>query len=165
MRTLRTAHARYSAAALRGLALGALHHDCTLTLTRLVEAPVRAPDDWSITTKIRCGCALCKRLVRFLVARDQRQLDWPLAKDDRRHVHQIVDRHELAVSHETRRVGRPYTLVLAKTRALFARETAERKTCVTDLAWLKRTAGSFAAGSSSFFAAASHERKPRMEAS
>ena len=123
--------------------LGALHRDCTRTLTQLVEALVRAPDDWSITTTVRCACELCKKLVRFLVARGEQQLDWPLAKEDRRHLHQIVDRHELTVSHQTRRVGRPYTLVLAKTRALFARETAERKTWAIDLAWLKRTARSF----------------------
>lgn len=101
-------------------------------------------DDWSIATPIRCACALCKQLVRFLVARDQRQLDWPLAKDRRAHVHQIVDRHELPVSHQTRRIGSPYTLVLSKTKALFDRETTERKTWASDLAWLKRTARSFA---------------------
>jgi hypothetical protein len=142
MRVLRVAHARGSAAA--ALGLGTLHDDCARTLTSFVEAPVRAKDDWSIATPIRCGCALCKQLARFLVARNQRQLDWPLAKERRAHVHQIVERHELPVTHQTRRTGSPYTLVLCKTPALFARDAAERKVAAGDLAWLNKTARSFA---------------------
>jgi hypothetical protein len=47
---------------------------------------------------------------------------WPLAKDQRAHIHHVVDSHDLPVSHMTRCVGRPFTLVLAKTEALFQRE-------------------------------------------
>jgi hypothetical protein len=144
VQVLRTAHARSSSAELPALGLGALYDDCTRTMTRLVDAPVRTADDWSITTPLRCACALCKQLARFLVARGQRQLEWQLAKERRAHVHQIVERHELAVSHQTRRSGSPYTLVLAKTRELFAREATERKAWASDLAWLNKTAPSFA---------------------
>lgn len=45
-----------------------------------------------------------------------------LVKDGRADIHQQVDRHGLPVSHTTRRTGRPFTLVLTKTRALFQRE-------------------------------------------
>jgi hypothetical protein len=46
----------------------------------------------------------------------------------------------------SRRVGdRPYVLVLTKTNALFMREANERKTWASDLAWLTKTARSFAA--------------------
>ena len=37
-------------------------------------------------------------------------------------MHSRIDAAELPVTHVTRRQGRPYTLVLAKTDALFARE-------------------------------------------
>jgi hypothetical protein len=37
---------------------------------------------------------------------------------------------------ETRRQGRPYTLVLTKTDALFERERQQRKHDTADLAWL-----------------------------
>jgi hypothetical protein len=40
------------------------------------------------------------------------------------------------VSHATRRQGRPYTLVLAKTDALFAEEQAARARDQSDLDWL-----------------------------
>jgi hypothetical protein len=144
MHVLHTAHTQRSSAELPGLGLGALHDDCARTLTGLVGAPVRAADDWSIATPIQCGCALCTQLVRFLRAGDQRQLEWPLAEERRAHVHQTVQRHELPVTHQTRRTGSPYTLVLAKTPALFTREATERKTRSSDLAWLKKTARSFA---------------------
>ncbi|MCO5121364.1 MAG: hypothetical protein M9951_17270 [Burkholderiaceae bacterium] len=55
-------------------------------------------------------------------------------------MHQLIDRHELPVRHETRRMGRPYTLILEKTAALFERAAAERGEWVSELDWLSRTA-------------------------
>ena len=48
------------------------------------------------------------------------------------------DGAELPVHHQTRRSGRPYTLVLTKTDALFEREREERQRDQSDLAWLGR---------------------------
>ena len=63
-----------------------------------------------------------------LIASNQMQLEWPLAKEQRAHIHRIPDDHDLPVSHTTRRrLGRPYTLVLGKTYALFERAAAERR--------------------------------------
>jgi hypothetical protein len=42
------------------------------------------------------------------------------------------------VQHQTRRTGRPYTLVLRKTDALFEREQEARRRDRADLAWLGR---------------------------
>jgi hypothetical protein len=140
---LRAAQGPRGPAELAGLGLAAVHDDCTRTLTRRIEAPVRAADDWSIATPIRCGCALCKQLVRFLRARAERELAWPLASEQRAHVHGIVAAHELPLTHQTRRTGRPYSLILVKTRALFAGEASERAASSRDLAWLSKTARSF----------------------
>jgi hypothetical protein len=49
----------------------------------------------------------------------------------------------MSVSHTTRRAGRPYTLVLTKTDALFERETKERAVWERDLLWLIKTASGF----------------------
>ncbi len=125
------------------LGLGPLHADCARTLSALASTPIRAPGDWSIATRIRCTCELCVRLARFLRA-PERQLDWPLAKERREHVHQTITHHELPITHVTRRVGSPYVLVLTKTQTLFTREATERKAWANDLAWLKQSAGSFA---------------------
>ncbi|TMQ12469.1 MAG: 2OG-Fe(II) oxygenase [Deltaproteobacteria bacterium] len=141
---LRTTHAGGSSGKLHALGLDILHADCTRTLIRLLATPVRTANDWSIAMPLHCRCALCKKLASFLVAGDQRQLDWPLANDKRAHVHQTIDGHELPVTHQTRRTGRPYTLVLCKTKTLFAREATERKEWASDLAWLNNTARAFA---------------------
>ena len=83
-----------------------------------------------------CGCDLCDTLGTFLGSRSRRVFEWPLAADRRRHVHTQIDSAGLPVRHQTRRQGRPYTLVLTKTDELFTREKDARHTAVTDLAWL-----------------------------
>jgi len=81
--------------------------------------------------------------VRFLRAPDQVRLDWPLAKHHRAHIHEAVDLNDLPVSHVTRRTGRPFTLVLEKTDAVFTRDAAERRSWESDLKWLRMTAEAF----------------------
>jgi hypothetical protein len=88
--------------------------------------PAREPDDWSIDVDLACRCALCRELSVFLRSAQQNTLDWPLAKAKRQHVHQRIDRLELPLTHATLRRGRPYTLRLRKTEALFEEATARR---------------------------------------
>ena len=82
-------------------------------------------------------------LAGFLRDAARRQFDWPLAKDQRGHIHVIIDSYDLPISHVTRRVGRPFTLVLTKTEALFQREAAERARWDRDLQWLTTVASAF----------------------
>ncbi|HWM92981.1 MAG TPA: 2OG-Fe(II) oxygenase [Thermoanaerobaculia bacterium] len=118
------------------LGLDAIGRFCAVEIAaRLATAP-RQPDDWSIGLPSGCDCALCHRLGTFLSDPAQRQLEWPLAKAGRQHVHQRIDQHELPVRHQTRRSGSPYTLVLEKTKTLFAREVAARHAWQVDLNWL-----------------------------
>ena len=72
----------------------------------------------------------------FAEDKSRRTFEWPLAQQGRRHVHSRIDAAELPVTHQTRRQGRPYTLVLNKTEALFAREQEVRIRDETDLKWL-----------------------------
>lgn len=46
---------------------------------------------------------------------------------------------ELPVRHQTRRQGRPYTLVLTKTEAIFEQGMEKRRQDEADLAWLRQT--------------------------
>ena len=48
-----------------------------------------------------------------------------------------IDSAGLPVRHQTRRQGRPYTLVLTKTDELFTRASDARRRAVRDLAWLR----------------------------
>jgi len=109
--------------------------DCTQRLGTIIARPPRDEDDWSIGWT-GCGCDLCGTLGTFLGSRSRRTFEWPLATDGRRHVHTRIDSAGLPVRHQTRRKGRPYTLVLTKTEELFAREKDARQQAVSDLAWL-----------------------------
>ncbi|MFF3729960.1 2OG-Fe(II) oxygenase [Streptomyces sp. NPDC002476] len=118
----------------------ALADHCEALLTTAVTRPVRAADDWSLPPAGACrsGCDLCPDLDAFLVSRSRRVMEWPLAEAGRRHIHSRIDLAGLPVSHTTRRQGRPYTLVLTKTNAVFTREQATRVRAETDLAWLRK---------------------------
>jgi hypothetical protein len=113
---------------------GDLAADCAARLRARLARPQRASGDWSI--ELPAGdrtCELCDTLRGFLEDPDQRAFEWPLAKQGRQHVHSRMDTAELPVSHVTRRQGRPYTLVLKKTDALFAREQETRDRDQADL--------------------------------
>ena len=120
------------------LALLPLHELCTESLSAWLSAPPRKPGDWSILTELDCRCERCRTLHGFLIAPGRRIFEWPLAKEHRAHVHQIIERHELPVAHQTRRTGRPYTLVLTKLEKLFERDAARRKRWLEDVEWLRR---------------------------
>jgi len=116
---------------------GDLAADCTARLRARLARPLRAPGDWSIELPAgACRCDLCDVLRVFLEDKSRRTFEWPLAKQRRQHVHARIDATELPVTHVTRRRGSPYTLVLAKTEALFARERAVRIGDEADLDWL-----------------------------
>lgn len=102
-----------------------------------LSRPGRADDDWSIAVPPGCSCELCARLGSFLAARSERVLEWPLRQDRRSHIHAQIERAELPVRHQTRRVGSPFTLVLTKTADLHERERAAREATEHDLGHLR----------------------------
>ena len=142
-RLLHAAHEAHAGEALASLGLTGLHKHCAQVLRRRLDEPPRAQDDWSIPTRLACSCALCQQLKQFLGDGARQDMEWPLAQQNRAHVHREIDAHDLPMTHTTRRVGRPYLLVLKKTAALFKREAVERRTWATQLRWLEKTAGAF----------------------
>ncbi len=116
-------------------AVVAIAQDCRDRLTRLVDGPVRAEDDRSIEWT-GCGCGECLRLETFLGSRSERTHEWPLAKPGRQHVHRQIDDAGLPVRHTTRRQGRPFTLILEKTEALFQQDQDARRRARSDLDWV-----------------------------
>ena len=118
------------------LALGPLRDLCAESLTARLSAPPREAGDWSIPTELACRCERCRTLHAFLLSRERRVFEWPLAKEHRAHVHQTIEHYELPLDHQTRRTGRPYSLVLAKRDALFKHEAARRKGWEDSLAWV-----------------------------
>ena len=134
-------------AARREAGLDVVARDCGERLGAIIARPLRDEDDWSIEWT-GCGCDLCDALGTFLGSRTRRIFEWPLAKDGRRHVHTQIDSAELPVRHQTRRQGRPYTLVLTKTGELFTRQKDARNKAVTDLTWLRSAWGDGSPGTS-----------------
>ncbi|MEO6096471.1 MAG: hypothetical protein ABIW76_12510 [Fibrobacteria bacterium] len=110
---------------------------CRTNLEALLNTPPRDKVDWTITPSLGCSCKLCVRLGRFLRSTGEKRLEWPLAKPDRQHLHQQIDRMDLPVLHATRRTGSPFTLILEKTEAVFTREAMARSIWKKKLAWLK----------------------------
>jgi len=136
--TLRAAASSWAAPAsgtADGAGLDALAADCAARLRARLALSPRTDGDWSIELPAGCTCELCSSLQKFLAGPD-RVFEWPLAEQRRRHVHERIDRAELPVTHVTRRQGRPYTLVLTKTDALFTDERDARATATADLKWL-----------------------------
>jgi hypothetical protein len=122
---------------------GDLAADCAARLRARLARPQRAPGDWSIELPAGgCTCELCGSLRAFLEDQSRRTFEWPLAQQGRQHVHSRIDAAELPVTHVTRRQGRPYTLVLNKTEALFDRERGARIRDETDLEWLAASSSS-----------------------
>jgi predicted 2-oxoglutarate/Fe(II)-dependent dioxygenase YbiX len=134
MAVLRTASSDPGAAGTAGLDALALH--CSDKLRSALAAPPRAEGDWSIELPAGCSCELCTTLARFLADPARRSLEWPLAQARRQHVHARIESHQLPVRHQTRRSGRPYTLVLTKMPALFEQEAQLRQRHHEDLAVL-----------------------------
>jgi hypothetical protein len=83
------------------------------------EVPPQSPPDWRLPAKLSCTCADCQDLQGF--ARDpvERVHRFRVKKERRRHLHQVIDRHALDMTHVTERVGSPQTLVCTKDRRTF----------------------------------------------
>jgi 2-oxoglutarate-Fe(II)-dependent oxygenase superfamily protein len=121
----------------RDAGFGDLAVDCAARLRARLARPQRASGDWAVELPAGgCGCELCGTLRVFGEDNSRRTFEWPLAQQGRQHVHARIDAAELPVTHVTRRQGRPYTLVLTKTDALFTREQEARTRDETDLKWL-----------------------------
>lgn len=115
---------------------GDVHRQLLAAVRQALASADRQPDDWSIQTDLRCACADCERLGGFLADADARELDWPLAKARRQHIHRAIDVRGLPVTHTTLRRGSPYILQLRKTTDLHAQAHAwqERHAVLAD--WL-----------------------------
>ncbi|GAB3815784.1 hypothetical protein GCM10028820_13940 [Tessaracoccus terricola] len=105
-------------------------------LERVVATPQRATDDWSITWTSPGGDD-ADHLAEFLNSSSRRTFAWPLAAPRRRCIHYLIDDAGLPVTHTTRREGRPYALVLTKTKALHTQAREARRRAEQDLAWLQ----------------------------
>ena len=90
-------------------------------LLRRSEAPPQPPSDWRLDVEISCSCPDCRELRSFARDPGERVHRFRMKKERRRHLHNMIDRHGLDMTHVTERVGSPQTLVCTKDRRTFDR--------------------------------------------
>ena len=95
--------------------------DCRTELERRTAEAPQSPADFRRPHEWSCGCKDCKELSKFLADPQESVLRFPLAQARRQHLHQVIDRNQLDLTHVTERKGRPYTLVCTKTTGSFER--------------------------------------------
>ncbi|MBM4252030.1 MAG: 2OG-Fe(II) oxygenase [Deltaproteobacteria bacterium] len=130
----------------RDLGLQRFYEHVIGQLEMAINTPVRNPDNWSIQPPKGCSCDLCKELASFLRASTRVRFEWPLSKERRFHIHGIIDRHLLPVTHTTIHMGSPHKLVLTKQEALFARDQVQRERQKECLVWLRDREEAFRSG-------------------
>ncbi|MEO2016980.1 MAG: 2OG-Fe(II) oxygenase [Fuerstiella sp.] len=86
--------------------------------TRTADKP-QPPVDFRRDNQFPCDCADCRSVKKFLVNADESSLKLPLAKQRRQHLHNMIDRNSIDLTHVTQRTGRPFTLVLRKTKTSY----------------------------------------------
>lgn len=96
-----------------------LYQRCHQQLEQAITTGTRAADDWSLTVNNSCDCNDCKTMGRFLTAKTQQSATLPMGKNRRKHLHRQIDFLHIPVSHVTKRVGSPFSLVLTKSPTIF----------------------------------------------
>ena len=116
---LRHFHAAMDEAAFAAAGFQSLYQHCHQQLEQAIATGTRAADDWSLTVNNSCDCNDCKTMGRFLAAKTQQSATLPLGKARRKHLHNQIDYLDIPVSHVTKRVGSPFSLVLTKSPTIF----------------------------------------------
>ena len=79
------------------------------------------PASWARPADLACACEYCAQLKTFLADPANEIGRIPAREDMRRHLINIIDRHQCDVKHSLERKGSPYSLVLTKTSGSFER--------------------------------------------
>ena len=102
--------------------------------------PPEEPTDWAIAAELPCGCVHCADLLDFCRDPVARVGRFPLRADLRGHLHGVIERQKLDMTHVTERKGSPYTLVCTKNRASHERRLKEYAGDVREMASLAELA-------------------------
>jgi 2OG-Fe(II) oxygenase superfamily len=90
-------------------------------LLQCSEIPPKPPLDWRLNIELSCSCPDCRELQTFARHLAERVHRFRVRKERRRHLHNMIDRHRLDMTHVTERAGSPQTLVCKKDRRTFDR--------------------------------------------
>ncbi|MHB8898585.1 MAG: 2OG-Fe(II) oxygenase family protein [Thermoguttaceae bacterium] len=92
---------------------------CRRELERRTAQAPQKPADYRRAAKLSCTCRDCRALSEFLADPDRREARFPMAKERRGHLHNIINGNGCDCTHVTQRRGNPHTLVCTKTTASY----------------------------------------------
>jgi len=113
---------------------------CAEFLLRRSGHPPDSPKDWRQDVKLPCACADCRELQAFTLAPAEQTHRFRLRKDRRQHLHQMIEKHNLDMTHVTERMGSPQTLVCTKDRRSYKRRCDEYRKDIAALTALENQA-------------------------
>ncbi len=91
------------------------------------EQPPAPPTDWRQPVNLSCACEDCCGLHEFAIDAQAQVARFRVRKDRRQHLHQMIEKHSLDMTHVTDRQGSPQTLVCTKTRCTFQRQCEQHR--------------------------------------
>ena len=104
------------------------------------EFPPEPPADWRQDVKLSCSCPDCRELQAFSFDPLEQIHRFRIKKERRQHLHNMIDKHRLDMTHITERAGSPQTLVCTKDRRAFDRRMKEYKNEIGAMRTLLRMA-------------------------
>ena len=105
------------------------------------ERPPTAPRDWRQDAKLSCACVDCRELQVFTLDPVEQMHRFRVRLDRRQHLHQMIERHALDMTHATERKGSPQTLVCTKDRRSYHRRCDQYRKDIAALTSLAELAG------------------------
>jgi predicted 2-oxoglutarate/Fe(II)-dependent dioxygenase YbiX len=115
-----------------------LREACLTHLRARIAEELAPPADWKRDDRLKCACAHCRELARFLADPGQKMWAFRAVQADRSHVESIILNSKSDVATETLRKGSPHTLVCTKNQASYQRRVQQRQ---ADLKTLARIEG------------------------
>ncbi len=111
-------------------------HSAEFLLARSGRPP-ETPRDWRQNVKLSCTCADCGELQAFTLDPLEQTHRFRVRQDRRQHLHGMIVKHRLDMTHVTERKGSPQTLICTKDRRSYQRQCERYR---KDIAALKSLA-------------------------
>ncbi len=131
-----------------GAAMTDLIAACLAHVEKRAAEPLKAPQNWTRATTIRCSCEHCAALRRFLASPETETWTLKAREEIRSHVEGEIRTAGADLDVTTLRRSSPYSLVCRKNSASYGRRVAQRGRDLADIAMLKGTEDTAASGTS-----------------
>jgi predicted 2-oxoglutarate/Fe(II)-dependent dioxygenase YbiX len=120
-----------------GAAMTDLIAACLAHIEKRAAQPLKAPENWTRATNIRCSCEHCAALRRFLANRETETWTLKAREEIRSHVEGAIRTAGADLDVTTLRRSSPHSLVCRKNSASYDRRVAQRHKDLADITMLK----------------------------